>query len=132
MWGVRQSSDGADLTLKAIDLAPCSSAGIEDLDGHIAIVPQVGGQEHDRHSPASKLGLDPIATPESRLDLVSQAHGPPGRPHALIPAVTAGLGGWRCYSAWRLRRPLHHVPRDPAHASVGALPWRQINRPRKG
>jgi len=59
-----QPGDGLDLAEEALGADDGGELRPEDLDGHLPVVPQVGGQVHRGHAAGAELPLDAVAVGE--------------------------------------------------------------------
>ena len=65
----------ADLALEPLEAEPRGEAGVEDLEGHRAVVLEVAGQVDRGHAAASELALEAVIVDYGPLEPVSDVVG---------------------------------------------------------
>ena len=66
---VLQPGGEADLALEALRPQRGGQLGVEHLERHRPVVPEVVGEVDDGHAPAAELALDRVAIPQSRAEI---------------------------------------------------------------
>ena len=67
-----EPGDSLDLAQEALGADGCGDLGVEHLDGHLAVVLEVVGEEHGGHAAATDLALDSVAIRQSVLQMLQQ------------------------------------------------------------
>jgi hypothetical protein len=68
--GVLQLGGQLDLALEPLAADGGGQVGIEDLDGNLAVVPDVTGEVDRGHPPLPKLSLEEVAVSQLRLQSI--------------------------------------------------------------
>ena len=67
--GVLQPGGEADLALEPVRPERGGQLGVEHLERHRPVVPEVLGEVDGGHAPAAELALDRVAVPQSRAEI---------------------------------------------------------------
>jgi hypothetical protein len=67
--GVLQAGSGLDLPEEPFGAEDVRQLGPEDLDGHLAVVPEITRQVDDRHATSAELAFYPVSTGEGFGDV---------------------------------------------------------------
>ena len=72
--GVMQGGDGLDLAEEPLGADDGGQLGAQDLDGDLAVVLEVGGEEDGRHAALAELAPDPVALLQRGAEATEVAH----------------------------------------------------------
>lgn len=109
--GVLQLRGDADLLEKTVGPDDRCQVGVQYLEGHAPVVPQVMGQEHRGHSPAPDLLLHPVAVRQSGLEagklVRGRSHGRKNNPGGRVRGLPLRVGHLNAMK--RLFRPAERM-----------------------
>jgi hypothetical protein len=69
---VLKAADHLYFALKPLGTERVGQLGMQHLERHAALVPEVMGKKHRRHAAPAKLAIEPVAVGQAMLDLLAE------------------------------------------------------------